>query len=356
MKGLAEERYTSLLLGDDKGKIYYSENIDDVHPLASVTKMVNVMVVYDKIRAGEIKLTDMVPISETARKIEGSRIWIGRGSSISVEELIKATAIYSANNAAYALAEYASGGDIDEFIRLMNKKAKEAGAAEEVEFYTPMGLPPYMTGRGMDVGTARGIYLLSLEALKYPEYLKIASQKTAIIQGSQKIFNRNNLLSKEKGIYGIKTGHHKTAGYNISLVSDRNDITAITVVFGSPTSQVRDRVAGKVIDNFYKEYQVRKIVDMNQAIGEIKVEKGREETLNVYPEKDLEKFVSNKWNVEIVADYNERLVAPIKKGEPLGDYKVLVEGKVVQSGNLYAEKSIAKENIVKEVLKEIFGK
>lgn len=354
LKGLAEERYTSLLLGDDKGQIYYSENIDEIHPLASVTKMVNLMVVYDKVHSGEIKLTEMVPISEKARNLGGSRIWMGRGSKISVEELIKATAIYSANNAAYALAEYASGGNVDKFIELMNEKAREAGAGDDVIFYTPMGLPPHMTGTGMDEGTARGIYLLSLEALKYPDYLKIASTKEAVIQGSQRIRNRNKLLSKEKGIYGIKTGHHGTAGYNISIVSKRNDINAITVVFGSPTEYKRNKVAEETIDNFYDEYQVRKIIDSHTALGKVRVERGKEEYLSIYPEKDLMKFTSDKWDVRIETDYNERVVAPVVKGEKLGSYRILVDGKPAGSGIIYAKENIAKENVIKEILEDIF--
>lgn len=354
LRGMAEERYTSLLLGDDRGQIYYSENIDERHPLASVTKMVNLMVVYDKIHTGEIKLTDMVPISEKARNLGGSRIWMGRGTKISVEELIKATAIYSANNAAYALAEYVSGGDVDKFIELMNEKAREAGAGDEVIFYTPMGLPPHMTGTGMDEGSARGIYLLSLEALKYPDYIKVASTKEAVIQGSQRIWNRNKLLSKEKGIYGIKTGHHSTAGYNISIVSKRNDINAITVVFGSPTEYKRNKVAEETIDHFYDEFQVRKIVDSHATLGKVRVERGKEKYLSIYPEKDIMKLTSNRWDVRIETDYNERIVAPVVKGEKLGSYRVLVDGKTAGRGVIYAQEDIAKENVIKEVLNDIF--
>ncbi len=354
LKGMAEEEYSSLLLGDDKGQIYYSENIDERHPLASVTKMVNLMVVYDKIHAGEIKLTDMVPISEKARNLGGSRIWMGRGARISVEELIKATAIYSANNAAYALAEYVSGGDVDKFIELMNEKAREVGAGGDVVFYTPMGLPPHMTGTGMDEGSARGIYLLSLEALKYPDYIKIASTKETVIQGSQRIWNRNKLLSKEKGIYGIKTGHHSTAGYNISIASKRNDINAITVVFGSPTEYRRNKVAEETIDHFYEEFKVRKVVDSHAALGRIRVERGEEEYLSIYPEKDIMKLTSKNWNVKIEADYNKRIVAPVSKGEKLGSYRVLVNGETVGRGSIYSGEDIAREDVMEEVLRDIF--
>lgn len=356
ISGFSNERYSSYLLGDKNGKVYYEENADEVHPLASVTKMVNLMVIFDKIENGEISVTDLVTISEKARNIKGSRIWIGRGSKVSVEDLIKATAIHSANNAAYALAEYASGGDVDKFIDLMNKKAVEAGAGKEVEFYTPTGLPPYMTGKKMDIGTARGIYLLSMKALEYPEYIKIASMEEATIQGTQKIKNRNKLISKETGIYGIKTGHHGTAGYNISIVSKRNDNTAITVVFGSPTEDMRNKVSMEIIDEFYREYQIRKIADKNKVLDTLIVEKGVKENIDIYIERDVSMFVSDRWDISVEANYNERIIAPIKKGDLLGDYRVLVEGELIDKGNIYADINIPKENIIKEVFKDIFRK
>ena len=352
----SSERYSSYLLGDENGKVYYEEDADEVHPLASVTKMVNLMVVYDKIKSGEVCMADLVSISEKARNIKGSRVWMRKGSKVSVEDLIKATAIYSANNAAYALAEHISNGDVDNFIDLMNAKVVEVGAYGEAVFYTPTGLPSYMTGKKMDVGTARGIYLLSIKALEYPEYIKIASMKKATIQGTQKIENRNKLISKESGIYGIKTGHHETAGYNISIVSKRNASTAITVVFGSPTEEARNDFSMEIIDEFYKEYQVRKIADQKKPLDTLIVEKGVKENLDIYLERDVTMFVSDKWDVDIEANYNERIIAPIKKGDRLGDYKVLVEGKLVDEGNIYAEMNIPKENIIKEVFRDIFRK
>lgn len=356
ISGFANERYSSYLLGDTNGKIYYKENIGEVHPLASVTKMANLMVVFDKIESGEICMTDLVSISEEARNIKGSRIWMGKGSKVSVEDLIKATAIHSANNAAYALAEYVGKGNVDKFVELMNEKVVEAKADGEVKFYTPTGLPSYMTGKGMDIGTVRGIYLLSIKALEYQEYIKIASMKKATIQGTQVIENRNKLISKESGIYGIKTGHHGTAGYNISIVSKRDDNTAITVVFGSPTEGIRNEISMEIIDEFYKEYQVRKIVDQNKPLDTIVVEKGVKESLDIYLERDVSMFVSDKWDVNIEANYNKRIIAPVKKGELLGDYRVLVEGKLIDEGNIYADINIPKENIIKEVFRDIFRK
>ena len=113
-------------------------------------------------------------------------------------------------------------------------------------------------------------------------------------------------------------------------------------------------MAEETIDHFYDEFQVRKIVDSHATLGKIRVERGKEEYLSIYPEKDIMKLTSNRWDVRIETDYNERIVAPVVKGEKLGSYRVLVDGKTAGRGVIYAQEDIAKENVIKEVLNDIF--
>lgn len=155
--------YKAILLGDDKGKIYYSENIDEKYPLASLTKMMTLMVTFDQLEKGNIKMKDKIKVSKKSAQTGGSRIFMKEGDVFTLEDLIKATAIYSANNAAYAIAEYIGKGDVDKFVKMMNKKSADLGLEKELEFYTPAGLPSDMTKKGMDAGTTRGIYKLSLQ-------------------------------------------------------------------------------------------------------------------------------------------------------------------------------------------------
>lgn len=350
----ANEDYTSLLVGDGYGEVYYSENIYEKHPIASVTKMMTIMVAYDHIRNQDIGLDDRVAISPKARSVGGSMIWIPEGIQLTIRDLIKATAIYSANNAAYALAEYVGMGDVDFFVTLMNKKAKELGLGNELEFYTPMGLPPSMTDKPMDRGTAWGIYRLSLEALKYPEYIAIASSKEDVIQdGTQRIVNRNKLLSRENGIFGIKTGHHSEAGYNISVVAKRDEITTVTVVFGSPDEETRDKAVLESIDNFYNEHHINKLIDSSKPMVRIDVSGGEKKTIYAYPDEDFKHLVSNKWEVKIRRTYIKSIEAPVKKGEVLGSYQLIVNGKEVKEGRLYARESVGKEKFI-EKFRRIF--
>ena len=335
--------YKAILLGDDKGKIYYSENADMIHPLASVTKVMTIMVVFDEIEKGRVKLTDKVKISTKVVSIGGSRIYMKRGDIFTLEDLIKATGIYSANNAAYAIAEYVSNGDIDSFIKKMNKKAKEIGAEGELEFHTPNGLPPHMTKKGMDIGTAKGIYKMSIAAEKYKKYMEIASMKNEEIGNGQdgkiKLRNRNHLLGKE-GVYGIKTGNHSKAGYNITVVSNKDDAKIFTVVLGSPTYKIRDKSALEEIEKFYENYNYRKIADKNIALGKVSVFSGDRDYIEVYPDKEYKKILPKDSDIKISIKRNKMVIAPVSAGKVLGEYRITIDGSIVQSGKLITKEPV----------------
>ena len=335
--------YKAILLGDDKGKIYYSENADMIHPLASVTKVMTIMVVFDEIEKGRVKLTDKVKISTKVASIGGSRIYMKRGDIFTLEDLIKATAIYSANNAAYAIAEYVSNGDIDSFIKKMNKKAKEIGAEGELEFHTPNGLPPHMTKKGMDIGTAKGIYKMSIAAEKYKKYMEIASLKNEEIGNGQdgkiKLRNRNHLLGKE-GVYGIKTGNHSKAGYNITVVSDKDGAKIFTVVLGSPTYKIRDKSVLEEMEKFHANYNYRKITDKNIALGQVAVFSGEKDYIEVYPDKEYKKILPKDSNIKINIKRNKMVIAPVSAGKVLGEYRITIDGSIVQSGKLITKEPV----------------
>lgn len=335
--------YKAILLGDDKGKIYYSENADMIHPLASVTKVMTIMVVFDEIEKGRVKLTDKVKISTKVASIGGSRIYMKRGDIFTLEDLIKATGIYSANNAAYAIAEYVSNGDIDSFIKKMNKKAKEIGAEGELEFHTPNGLPPHMTKKGMDIGTAKGIYKMSIAAEKYKKYMEIASMKNEEIGNGQdgkiKLRNRNHLLGKE-GVYGIKTGNHSKAGYNITVVSDKDGAKIFTVVLGSPTYKIRDKSVLEEMEKFHANYNYRKITDKNIALGQVTVFSGEKDYIEVYPDKEYKKILPKDSNIKINIKRNKMVIAPVSAGKVLGEYRITIDGSIVQSGKLITKEPV----------------
>lgn len=249
--------FRAIVVGDTKGNIIFEKNSNIMYPLASVTKMMSLMVTFDEINSGKISLNDRVRISKTPLKYGGSGIPLKAGQKFILEDLIKASAVYSANNATYAIAEYVGKGSIFRFVVKMNKKLKMYGLQNEIKYHTPAGLPTRVTKQAMDEGTARGIYKLSIEALKYKKYIQIAGIKaTKIYGGKISIKNRNHLIG-ENGVYGIKTGFHKEAKYNIAVASKFEGKDIIIVVMGGESYKTRDRVVLRALDILNNNYTVK---------------------------------------------------------------------------------------------------
>ena len=251
------DNFRAVIVGDTKGNVIFAKDADTMYPLASVTKMMSLMVTFDEINAGNISLNDSVRISKNPLKYGGSGIALKAGQMFILEDLIKASAVYSANNATYAIAEYVGNGSVFSFVAKMNRKLKELGLQNEIRYHTPAGLPTRVTKQPMDEGTARGIYKLSIEALKYKRYIEIAGIKsTKIYNGKISIRNRNHLIG-ENGVYGIKTGFHKEAKYNIAVASKFQDTDVIIVVMGGETYKTRDGIVLCVLDILNNNYTVK---------------------------------------------------------------------------------------------------
>ena len=251
------DNFRAVIVGDTKGNVIFAKDADTMYPLASVTKMMSLMVTFDEINAGNISLNDSVRISKNPLKDGGSGIPLKADQIFILEDLIKASAVYSANNATYAIAEYVGNGSVFSFVAKMNRKLKEYGLENQIKYHTPAGLPTRVTKQPMDEGTARGIYKLSIEALKYKKYIEIAGIKsTKIYNGKISIRNRNHLIG-ENGIYGIKTGFHKEAKYNIAVASKFEDTDVIIVVMGGETYKTRDGIVLSVLDILNNNYTVK---------------------------------------------------------------------------------------------------
>ena len=261
------------------------------------------------------------------------------GMVFSLNDLIKASAIYSANNATQAIANYVSSGNVDLFVKKMNNKLKDLNIEEEIDYHTPTGLPPYMTGEKMDIGSAKGLYLLSMYAEKNKDYIKIASQKEAKIKVG-KILNRNKLLGTN-GIYGIKTGHHDTAGYNICIASKEGDTKLFVVVLGAKDEKTRDQIVLKYIKKFKHEYIYRNILDTDVALSKVKVLGGQDEYVKIYPDKNLKKIFKVTTEVNIKVKRKHFVTAPVEKNEKMGTYEVFINNKKIMDGNLISKKNIS---------------
>ena len=302
--------YQALLVGDSKGNIIKKENITTVRPLASITKVMTSILTLEKIRSGAISMNDRVTISETASVIPYG-IKLVAGKEYTVEDLLKATIIRSSNNAAYALAEYVSGGNVSGFVNSMNNKAKQFGLSS-LRFCTPHGLPPGDTGTCMDQGNAKDLYALALKAVEYREYLNISRNARDYIDGGEiKLNSTNALLGKVGGVDGLKTGYHKAAGSNIILTAQRGNDRVIVVILGSNKAKNRNAIGAEEINNYF-------------ALG------GRSETSKKGKDGN---FFKNLWTGLTKKSSNER-----KKDMGNGKTKVIDKNEVVRTVKIGNEK------------------
>jgi D-alanyl-D-alanine carboxypeptidase (penicillin-binding protein 5/6) len=239
---LARPPYEAYAVADaETGTVLEGLNIQLPWPQASLTKIMLACVVIEEIERGELRLTDQVTVSKNAQRMGGSQVFLKAGETFTLEELMEAALIESANDAAYAVAEYAAGS-ATAFVDLMNRKAQALGMASTV-FNSVHGLPPRKGGSD-NMTSCTDMIRLAQEVLKWPKILEwTATERTTFRSGALVISNHNKLLGKMPEVDGLKTGYTRRAGFNIVATGKRGDNRLIVVVLGSPESKIRDRFA-----------------------------------------------------------------------------------------------------------------
>lgn len=243
---ISRDPYIGAVIVDaDSGKTLFEERGDVPGYPASTLKLMTLLVIQEKIDRGEIKLEDMVKVSVAAYKTGGSQVYLDPRESFSVEDMLYALMIQSANDAAIALAEHVAGSR-DAFVELMNKRAAELGM-ENTRFTSPHGLPP-SAGQRPDVSTAHDLALLGRELCRHPDVFKYTSATYRQLRaGTDRPFDMrtHNPFLKEKveGCDGFKTGFTSAAGWSIVVTCKRDGRRVIVVVLGSENRLLRDAQA-----------------------------------------------------------------------------------------------------------------
>ena len=243
---LSADPYLSALVIDaDSGKILVDEHSDTVAYPASVLKLMVLYVILDRIEQGSLRLDEMVRVTSEASKMGGSQVYLDPKEQFSVEDLLYALIIQSANDAAVALASHVAGSK-DGFVAMMNEKAKELGM-NSTTFYSVHGLPP-SEGQQPDRTTARDLAMLARELAKNPEVFKYTGTRERNFRDGEFIMRTHNkLLATVDGCDGFKTGYFKAAGFSIIATAKRNGVRIIAVVLGSLDRKVRDAKTSELI-------------------------------------------------------------------------------------------------------------
>lgn len=328
-----------VLMESTTGTIISSNNMDEqLHP-ASVTKIMSILLIMESLSNQTISLTDQVPCSENAASMGGSQIWLDPRETLSVDDMLKAICVASANDCVVAMAEYIAGSEAG-FVQMMNDKAKELGMTN-TNFVNPHGLddPNHLT-------TSHDVALMSCELItKYPEITEYTTIWTDTLRdGKSAISNTNKLLRSYQGISGLKTGSTSLALYNLSATATRDDLSLIAVVMKSPSSQIRFNEAANLLDYGFKNYTFNQYANQGDSVATIHISKSKEEYLELICQTDSGVLVeiSRKDDIteEIIA--NENIEAPILEGDILGEIIFKLDDEIIAKTNLIASKSIPK--------------
>ncbi|MCT4594686.1 MAG: D-alanyl-D-alanine carboxypeptidase [Anaeromicrobium sp.] len=340
---------SAILMDPCSGKVIYEKNPNDKLPPASVTKIMTMLITMEEIDSGNIDLTDKVTISEHASSMGGSQLYMEPGEVRTVEELMKGIAVASANDGCVAMAEFISGSE-EVFVKRMNDKAKELGM-NNTQFMNTNGLP-----EEGHYTTAYDIALMSKELLKHPKIHKwltiwmdtltvgLPNKKKTVLQ----LTNTNKLIRFYKGANGIKTGYTSDAKYCLSASAKKNGFSLIAIILGSPTSKIRFAEASKLLNYGFSNYSMVNVAKKNQIMGQIRVDKGKVEYINVIAKDNVGTTVKKGQEKEVHKEVviQKSIKAPLKAGSKVGYISLSLKGKEITKIDLVAEKDVKKANIL----------
>lgn len=330
------EAESAVLMEAETGRVLYSKAQDKMLPPASVTKVMTLLLVMEAIDSGRIKLTDKVPVSEYAASMGGSQVFLEAGEEISAEDLLKSVVIASANDGAVAFAE-TIGQSEESFVKMMNDKAA-ALSMKNTNFENATGLDDDTKEH---LTSAYDIALMSRELITaHPKILEYSSIWMDTIRGGEfGLTNTNRLIRFYKGATGLKTGSTSKAGFCISATAERDGMSLIAVIMGSETRDKRNESAKKLLDYGFANYGTFKTKASDGKT--VKVIKGKAEKIKTVVEPVtvlLKKDMIDK--IEIKEKYNEKITAPVKSKEKVGEVLYTVGDEEVARADILAAESV----------------
>lgn len=317
---LAGEAKSVLLMEAETGKVLLEYEADLQLPPASVTKIMTILLVVEEIDKGNLKLTDVVQVSDHASQMGGSQVYLKAGEQMTVDDLLKSVVVASANDASTALAEQVAGS-VESFVERMNARAKELGMVN-TNFENPTGLDDSTTDHRT---SARDIALMSRALMQHDLIFNYSTiWMDSIRDGAFGLTNTNRLIRFYQGANGLKTGSTSRAGFCISAAAKRDGMQLIAVVMGSPNRDSRNETAKKLLDYGFANY--RYLLKEAGTLADIKVLGGVTDSLGLtYGKFDavLDKGQAAQ-GVESVLELPEVVSAPIQAGDVIGkiDYKL----------------------------------
>lgn len=329
---------SAILMETSSGKILFEKNAHEQRPCASITKVMTMLLVCEAIDSGKLKLDDTITASAHAASMGGSDIWLEEGETMSADDMIKATVVASANDAAVALAEHLCGSE-DLFVEKMNEKASELGMNDTV----------FKNCNGLDedghITSAYDVAVMSRELMEHEmifDYTSIWLDN--LRDGKTQIVNTNKLLKTYNGITGLKTGTTDDAGCCMSASATRGDMSLVAVVLGCNTGKERFSDAAALLDYGFANYSVKNLSVPEDLPKTIKIDNGMQSNVGIECDANTNIVIDKNSGSKIVSEINlpESVEAPIVKGQSLGTVTYSLDGTAVNSFEITALQDVDK--------------
>lgn len=341
----------SAILYDAKSKtIIYAKEENKKLPIASMTKLMTLLVLFDEIENENLSLDEKIKISKTSAETEGSEAFLDEKSEYLVSDLIMTVVVCSANDSAVALAERVAGSEVA-FAKLMNKKAKSLGL-QNTNFVNATGLPAvdhYSSAKDVSV-----IYSEICDNPVYKKYSKIWMTELVHPSGRKtEIVNTNRLIKTYEGCDSGKTGHTNQAGYCLSASATRSQMRLVAVIIGAKNSKQRFDGVAKMFDYGFDNYENKLVISSENPICNVGVLNAKQTNIDLFVKEDFVKFLKKGEQFEFSVSYNKSAIkAPIKAGKSVGKIYVLDKNNIV----VFETDLVAKQDIEKIKLKDILHK
>ena len=345
---------SAILISQDTGEVLYEHNAHEKLRPASVTKVMTILLIMEEIDSGRLSYSDKISCSEKASSMGGSQIWLDTREELTVDEMLKAICVVSANDCTVAMAEHIAGSE-EMFVNRMNERAKELG----------MNDTTFKNCHGIDEDghetSSYDIAQMSRELLRnHPSITKYTTiWMDSLRDGKSELVNTNKLIRNYQGATGLKTGSTSLALFNLSASATRDDLSLIAVIMRAPSTKERFSCAKKLLDYGFSTFKYKKFAEKDVEVMNVPINKGVVSEVSVKYADTSGKIMNKKseGNIEQEIIINDNVSAPIEAGQVLGRVEFKVDGEAVASVDLVAESEVGKLNIFtmgKRILKKWF--
>lgn len=352
---LTQPYAAALLMEPVTGTVIFQKNAHEQWPTASLAKMMIMLIVAQRLHNGSLKLTDRITTSRKAAEMGGSQVYLKEGETFSLNAMMEAIVVHSANDASVAVAQYI-GGSTENFVDMMNREAAKLGM-KDTHYYSVHGLPPG-PGQHADVSSAWDEAILARALVRYPQILKWSSINTAPFRhGTFELRNTNHLVRTFPGCDGLKTGFYYKAGFNVVATAHRGGMRLIAVVLGSPRKDENFKSAAELMAEGFANYRMRTVGMRGTPVEQmVAVNNGAIPNFKPVWGEDLRVLAKRGSDgaVKIRFRLPKALAAPIRAGQRVGVGEAVSGDNVMASVPLLAPAAIAVRPSIFQRLRHVF--